>query len=523
MSIGCSGPWVVADDVAVAEVNQPGLARIVVARDTGTSALSATFKPAGCGNPVQMREILERETKWDVDERFTLPDLDDLVKGGTVAHDTVHMANTYYDTPLRDLEKHGILLRRREGGDETGWQLKIPSAGGRTELQWPMSDAPPSELVDLLTGITLGKPLFEIANIHTLRQRYRINDKRELLAELADDHVTADANDRHVAWREVEVELGPHTAVTPKRLRKRLTAAGAHPSQYPSKLAHAVAPPPADREHSAAASALARYLTAQIDQMVAGDVGLRRGEDPIHDTRVAIRRLRSTLRVFKKVMDEDAVANMNDELRWFAELLGKVRDCQVQCSRFMSALDEFPDELVVGPVRPRIRIDLRKIELPARAEVSEAMNSERYLAIMAVLQRWRADAPLFADLGTGALIKCARRAERKADRRLAAANESEDDEMLHGARKAAKRARYAAELVKPLGKPKSAKRTIAHYKRVQDVLGEHQDTVVASAALRRIAIAAGTTPGENGFTFGLLYAREQRIARQRRIDARVLL
>jgi CHAD domain-containing protein len=257
--------------------------------------------------------------------------------------------------------------------------------------------------------------------------------------------------------------------------------------------------------------------------MVAGDMDLRRGEDPIHDTRVAIRRLRSTLRVFGKVMDRSAVGTMDDELRWFAELLGKVRDCQVQCSRFVDALDEFPDQLVVGPVRTRIRNDLREMELPARNEVSKAMNSERYLAIMAVLQRWRADPPVPAELGTGALIKLARRAERKADRRLAAANESEDDEMLHGARKAAKRARYAAELVKPLGKRKSAKRTIAHYKCLQDVLGEHQDSVVACAALRRIGMAAGTTPGENGFTFGLLYAREQQIARQRRIDARARL
>jgi len=470
-----------------------------------------------------MRKSLECENTWDVDDRFTLPDLDDLVKGGTVDHDTVDTTNTYYDTRDRDLEKHGILLRRREGGDETGWQLKVPSAGGPTEVQWPMSEAPPSEVVDLLTGIRLGKGLFEIANIHTLRERYRINDKRALVAEIADDHVTAEADHQHVAFREVKVELGPHTSVTRKRLAQRLVAAGANPSRYPSKLVHAIGPAPGGGERSAAASALVRYLTTQIDQMVAGDIGLRRGEDPIHDTRVAIRRLRSTLRVFGKVMDSSAVGNMDDQLRWFAELLGTVRDCQVQYSRFMTALDEYPDELVLGPVRPRIRNDLREIELPARSEVSEAMNSERYLAIMAVLQRWRVDPPLFGDLGMDALMKQARRAERKADRRLAAANESEDDDMLHGARKAAKRARYAAELVKPLGKPKSAKRTIKHYKGVQDVLGEHQDTVVASEALRRIGIAAGITPGENGFTFGLLYAREQQIARQRRIAARALV
>ena len=115
------------------------------------------------------------------------------------------------------------------------------------------------------------------------------------------------------------------------------------------------------------------------------------------------------------------------------------------------------------------------------------------------------------------LRRRARRAERKADRRLAAALESGDDAMLHRARKAAKRARYAAELRKPLDK--GAKRTVKHYKRIQSLLGDHQDTVVATEALRQMALAAGTTVGENGFSYGMLYAREQQIARQCREDA----
>jgi CHAD domain-containing protein len=93
--------------------------------------------------------------------------------------------------------------------------------------------------------------------------------------------------------------------------------------------------------------------------------------------------------------------------------------------------------------------------------------------------------------------------------------------MLHRARKAAKRARYAAELCEPADK--RAKRIIKHYKRIQSLLGDHQDTVVASEALRKMGAAAGTTPGENGFTYGMLYAREQQIARQCREEARRFL
>ena len=119
-----------------------------------------------------------------------------------------------------------------------------------------------------------------------------------------------------------------------------------------------------------------------------------------------------------------------------------------------------------------------------------------------------------------AMTNRARRAERKADRRLAEAIEAGDDALLHRARKAAKRARYAGELRARVDK--SAKATAKHYKQFQRVLGDHQDGVVASETLYRLALAAGTTPGENGFTFGLLYAREQQLAATARSRVREL-
>ena len=74
-----------------------------------------------------------------------------------------------------------------------------------------------------------------------------------------------------------------------------------------------------------------------------------------------------------------------------------------------------------------------------------------------------------------------------------------------------------------MDKPKSAKKTVKHYKRIQRILGEHQDSVVASDTLRRLAITAGTTAGENGFTYGLLYAREQQAAEAARNRSRELV
>jgi CHAD domain-containing protein len=469
-----------------------------------------------------MHDILERRDKFDVDDRFTLPELEDIVVNGEVRHDTIDSTNDYYDTSDHDLRAQGIVLQRRDGDGETGWRLAVPDDGERTELHWIHSDNPPEEATALLTGLTLGKEVASVAKIHTIRERYRISapQRGQACIEVDDDHVRASVGEQLLAWREVNLDSGAGARPLTKRLTKRLRAAGARPSRYPSKLAHAVPAPPAAGSSAPANRALADYLNAQLDQIAAGDIGLRRGKDPIHDTRVAIRRLRSTLRVFRKVLDQSAIGDLDSELKWLAALLGDVRDCQVQHRRFADVLDGMPVELVLGPVRSRIRNDLQAIELPARTLLSEAMDSDRYLAIMAVLRRWRVAPPIDQDIAISTLKKRARRAQHKADRRLAAALETGDDAMLHRARKAAKRARYAAELCKPVDK--KAKRTVKHHKNIQSLLGDHQDTVVATEALMRMARAAGTTPEENGFTFGLLYAREQQIARQCRRDARYL-
>src|SRR5260370_35075674 len=115
-------------------------------------------------------------------------------------------------------------------------------------------------------------------------------------------------------------------------------------------------------------------MHAQIEQIFAGDVGLRRGQDPIHDTRVAIRRLRSTLRVFGTLLERSAIEGVEEELRWFGTLIGAVRDCQVQRLRFTTALNELPAELVLGPVASRIDTEVQSVEGPARDRVRDAMD-----------------------------------------------------------------------------------------------------------------------------------------------------
>ncbi|CAG7623110.1 CYTH and CHAD domain-containing protein [Rhodococcus opacus] len=486
----------------------------------------------------------EREDKYDVSLGFVVPDLDDLVPaGGRVERDTVTLDSVYFDTADRDLLSQHLTLRRRSGDVDAGWHLKVPAGTARTEIRLPITEGEsvPDELAKLVVGVALGKPVRRVAEISTTRHRHRLLDADgNLLAEVADDTVqaTATAGDEGAVasqWREVEVELGDRG--DDKLLRAigtRLTRSGAHPSRYASKLVRALTP---DRGRADASEGdggdagvetvrklLTDYLEQHAQAIVAGDVWLRRGLDPIHSTRVGIRRFRSTLRVFQKVLDPAARSHLDEELSWYAGVLGEVRDRQVQRARFAKAVADLPSELVMGPVAARIDNDLLAEQRRYQDEVMATLDTGRYRALLASLAQWRTAPPLTDEASSGSRVleKAARKAWKKADKRLAAALDDGGDEALHRARKAAKRARYAAELTIPIFGRKKSRKKVAKYKKIQEVLGEHQDSVVARGVLRALGARAGATEGENGFTFGLLYGLELQAAQRARDEAEEL-
>jgi CHAD domain-containing protein len=314
------------------------------------------------------------------------------------------------------------------------------------------------------------------------------------------------------------VELGAGHEADLAQLGKRLTRAGARPSEHRSKLARALG-----SDDPAQPGVVADYLRQQHAELVAGDVSLRRGHDAIHATRVATRRLRSTLRVFGDLFDERRAADLDRELAWYADVLGEVRDRQVQRARFAKAFSALPPELVLGPVAADVDQRLHGDQMRYQAELNAALRTDRYVRLLEDVREWSAAPPLVRRHNAPAVQRLARRARRKADKRLAQALATPEgrrgDEALHRARKAAKRARYAVELTAPIRKRKSAKRIIKRYKALQDILGEHQDSVLAAELLRDLAARDGSAPGHNGFTYGLLYCREQQAARQTRRDA----
>ena len=470
------------------------------------------------GDVVEMRE---REVKFDVAPDYALPTLDDVVpEGGRVETATVHLTSTYLDTPSRDLLAAGVTLRRRVGDVDSGWQLKVPDGDARVEVRAELNGGGvPKPLRDLVLGLRTGDPLRGLATLKTERRLHVIlAADGTRLAEIADDEVWATVHGprrRASHWREIEVELAGGDEELLSRAGMRLVDAGAVPSASSSKLAHALqGPGHAATADLSLAGLIRSYVTGQVDALQRADVELRRGLPVVHATRVASRRLRSVLRIFGDVFDTERAQALDVELAWYAGVLGEVRDREVLLEHLTEALNDLPAAAVVGPVRERIESMLTRELTAANAVVARALVGQRYLALMRELKAWR-DEPAFAGehQPEAAVAGYVRAAQAKVHRRMRAAVRHHDtDEELHRARKAAKRARYAAELAVPtMGK--AARAVIRDATRVQTQLGGMHDSVIASEFLLRAAQEAATGPGESALTFGILWEREQQRAR----------
>jgi inorganic triphosphatase YgiF len=197
---------------------------------------------------------LETEQKYYADADFVLPKLGSLPDlGGKRLADPkrIYLSATYYDTEDLALLQHKVTLRRRVGGDDEGWHLKLPvRKDTRQELHAPLgegtSGSVPARLADQVKDITAGQPLHPVAILDTERTVVTLpGPSGAPLVEVADDLVTAirfgEPDSGPMTWREIEVEvLSPDSGAAAAMLESVgtvLREAGARPSASGSKLA----------------------------------------------------------------------------------------------------------------------------------------------------------------------------------------------------------------------------------------------------------------------------------------------
>ena len=247
---------------------------------------------------------------------------------------------------------------------------------------------------------------------------------------------------------------------------------------------------------------LQRALRAQGREIAAREAGTRLGSDPeeLHKQRVATRRARSLLRSTREQLeDPDRGERLESELRWLGGVLGEVRDRDVLISYLMGELVTIEEAASFGGILELL--DHEREE--ARRALHEALDSPRYQALLAEL-----DSPPALREGERFVAAVAAEYERllKGAKRL---NKDSSDAELHRVRIRAKRSRYAVEAFG------GEQRFVARARRLQDVLGEHQDAVVAEARIRGLLAAVHGT-GRTALVAGRLIERQRR----RRVEAR---
>jgi CHAD domain-containing protein len=218
-------------------------------------------------------------------------------------------------------------------------------------------------------------------------------------------------------------------------------------------------------------ASLAELLEDQILEVSAALLELARDpEGGVHEARVALRKLRSSLSLFSPMLDASAARSLRRELSWLSGELGPARDAQVMLGRMMSTLESLDAQ---GAERDEVLAAFGRRYDEAFAAMRSSLASERFIAVLGRLDIARlrslvtTEAP-FKQLAAQDVQRLLRDLE---------ATVSASDARLHELRKAVKKARYVRGVHDQVD---------GALKRVQSVLGDHQDSVVARARLAEL-------------------------------------
>ncbi|HEX2291761.1 MAG TPA: CHAD domain-containing protein [Gaiellaceae bacterium] len=238
---------------------------------------------------------------------------------------------------------------------------------------------------------------------------------------------------------------------------------------------------------------LQAVIRRDAGEMAAHEAGAKSGADPedLHKLRVATRRIRSLLRSTRTLVeDRDEAESLRAELKWLATLLGEVRDRDVLIEYLLGELETL-DGAPLGAVLELIDGE-REV---ARREVVRGLDAARYAALTARLETPPA-------LRAGKTLREAAEGDyRRLRRTMRKLGTDSSDAELHEARIRAKRARYAVEAA-GLGSAFADRA-----KALQDVLGEHQDAVVAEVRIRAL-LEQVHGAGRTAFAVGRLVERQ---------------
>jgi CHAD domain-containing protein len=265
---------------------------------------------------------------------------------------------------------------------------------------------------------------------------------------------------------------------------------------------------------SAAGDTVLAHVREQVAQIRAQDLPVRLdAPDAVHKMRVATRRLRSALTTFKPLFAPDVARPLRDELKWLAGELGAARDAEVMRDRVSAAVQAESAAAALGPVADVAGAELDGAYRAAHDRVLAELDGDRYHGLLLALDRLITSPPLTERAAKstrkvvpGLVARSYAGVRDLVEEAAAKPAGPGREELLHDARKAAKRARYAGESVSVVF-GKDALAFAAALEDVQEALGEYQDSLLTRERLQQLALH--TSSPAAAFLYGRLHALEE--------------
>jgi len=428
-------------------------------------------------------------------------------------------STTYYDTAGGALAGLGASFRVRWAAGRHVQTLKLrdgtgPFARGEWEWTLPGPQPDPAHLAETPLGGAPG-PLLPLFAVEVTR-RARVIAYDGAAIELVLDRGTLRAGGREEPIREMELELKRGDPSALLRLARVLQTdlglvLGAEAKSDRGRRLLSGRPRPVERGGAVtfpagivAAGAFRAIALSTLALLTANQPAAAAGVmEGVHQMRVAIRRLRALLALFRPHLDPEAEARWSEGLRALGRVLGEARDWDVFLAETLpaAAADGVP-ETVLAPLRDTARAE----QSAAHARMREEFARPALSALVLGLAAWVEDAASpSGDAGGGALARplaelapdLEERLERRA-RRRGRRIRHRDEEALHDLRKALKKLRYGIEFLAPLHRPKRVKRYLQHCKLLQERLGGLNDAAVAESLAVRLALLDPALEGPAG-------------------------
>jgi inorganic triphosphatase YgiF len=292
--------------------------------------------------------------------------------------------STYHDTPDRLLGRCGITLRRRLEHGRNEWQLDLPVDGARREVEAPGAPSgPPPEIADLLAAFVHTQPLVPLATLRTLRQGVLVRTSTGIAEVVSDDVAVLDGRSVTGAFGEVEIELIAGDPRALKDIERTVRRLGARRADGRTTIARALRiRDVSKRRPKTDSERIHRYFAQRYVDLLAADPGVRLGMDaePVHDLRVAVRRLRALLRAARTLFAGEWADHLRGELDWLGRALGPLRDLDV-LSAYLRAETDTLDESDRARLEP-VFAALDADRTGARADGLAALGNRRYFALL---------------------------------------------------------------------------------------------------------------------------------------------